>query len=142
MAGDIAFLPILMLGGLDTSSQVSGLVHLGIGLIGYVKIERRSPRHRPPDRIAAFNLRFGMALGICIASAWAPLALISEHSRNTVALIATAVAVLSLLAWINARPTVNGTRAVLNDDPAFWPDLPAIRHHREVAFSATTSRTG
>ncbi|MET7489021.1 NACHT domain-containing protein [Streptomyces sp. NPDC005538] len=134
-AGDIAFAPLLILSKHGIASQIMvGSMLFGTSLVTYVTIKKREllPRSLTPA-FAAF-LRFYMVLGFYIASYWVLPFFVPKHLRNTVALISGAVTVVFLLAWLYARPHVARARAVLDDDPAAWPDLPAIRHHREVAF--------
>ncbi|MCX5261770.1 NACHT domain-containing protein [Streptomyces canus] len=99
--------------------------------------QRRVTRPRLHGTQLPLPYRAGAMVGLY--SSLPPLlaSVVSDGLLRKVLLPALAVAVVSLFAWIVARPHAAHARALHDDDPRGWPVLPRSRaRHREAALQA------
>ncbi|WP_369170795.1 NACHT domain-containing protein [Streptomyces sp. R28] len=133
LAGAIVCGAVGVLTGVDQSKVGVGMVGWTLGACLVLLVVARSDATPVPRRVAYVIVA---VLALYTSTPWTLSPFLPEHSLGTIAAITAAADIFFLVAWLYARPHVSRARAVLDDDPDAWPELPAIRHHRETASEA------
>ncbi|MDF3146782.1 MULTISPECIES: NACHT domain-containing protein [unclassified Streptomyces] len=133
LAGGIVCAAVGLLTGADQLEVGAGVVAVAAGVCLSLLLAARLEA-TPASR--RFIYMIVAVLALYTSTPWALSPFLPEGSLGTIAAITAAADIFFLVAWLYARPHVARARAVLDDDPDAWPELPAIRHHRGAAFEA------